>query len=105
MTEETTRTTTESDWATEPYTEPYFTMNDRAEGGFNLSFYNPEFAVDVNRIEFKDTDENGNNVTLDFDTMRPLKPEERKRLDAAITVLVEGAAAAANREAEEAEAK
>jgi len=86
-------------------TEPYFTMNGREEGGFNLSFYNPEFAVDVNRIEFKDVDENGNNVSLDFDTMRPLKPEERKRLDAAITVLVEGAAAAANREAEEAEAK
>jgi len=74
-------------------TEPYFTMDEREAGGFTVSFFNPEFVVDVKKIEFTEEDDSGNNLSVDFDSEKTLNPAQQQRLDDALVGLIEGALA------------
>lgn len=54
-----------------------------------LTFTNPDFYVIINRIDIlEEADENGNNISVDFNTEHPLDEVQKEMFDEALHDIV-----------------
>ena len=72
------------------YTIRYERDGSTGKNFIRLFFTDPDFYVIINKIDIlEEADENGNNVSVDFNTEHPLDTTQREMFDNALFELIE----------------